>query len=920
MSNPIQLGERVRIEAPNLRLPEGAEKQDVMAWTSFKMQRYGKKMNVLKVGTRHMHFAQVRPSMHSRLHELVSFKSTQGLNLARHSSMSSGVDDVLRYGVTCTLRCMTGSKAGGRFLSPNNDNFMAWDRHAEALRSTIHSRKSSMSNLGGRRESIDLEDSDAVLHRESFKVIHVLATNMRKDWQEDAGASGEALVPSSRFALVSEFLQDSGKPCYVSAMPDGNLCFVPDLGPQCVFAVQRVDLEKTLEADALLCQTPTVRDDDESGAKSMHVEVPDEFIECQTWGGGLNRQWVARKGKNMHFTTVEGKPISGLDTLPAWWTADGLGHFRVEAIPDNEAMEADPEGWMYGSSWKDMFRASEPEIHEASHKSNSSRYSHRIRKWVRLDSHEHKVWKRDLKTAAGEDTVPHYRCPTAEDSQDLSSPEGEEKISTTDRTPEWKSGRGSAVGLTSGTSGMIAQQDANSMSEEGAIELAYRSVAMENGGGELTVEQVRQMGHLDAETLQRFEEQHTNKDDTVSLEEFKDLSRGSDLISFLDVQSSSRNSLADQPQTSLLWAGQALLPAADSWKGRVLVTTKLDQSRNITDFALSKKLVDLSQSKSVPSGELEKDGESKEASETKHNAVEEDAQDNPEADVEVDDPSDGRPCAFCYVEVSVSEKTLKIRNDSEKGITFTIDLKERGWYVETVHDPVVAERSLDVIERRKKQAEFDDAVAQIEALQEERKNSPNKRAKDRLTEKISGFIDTKILGQDQMKGRPPAQGWMRLVTTINENGKFQELVFSPVETRSAFVSSANESERGKRQNYQSNLELCRQCIIDSMPDTPAMRESMTNDLLRVQKKLASMKQFTTENSAADLFKQFSSETEGMAEIDQRIEGYQKKQREILLRIQDKINEVEAGNLVGVALCSLFFPCKFTPPPPPPAVT
>merc|ERR1711871_280251 len=135
-----------------------------------------------------------------------------------------------------------------------------------------------------------------------------------------------------------------------------------------------------------------------------------------------------------------------------------------------------------------------------------------------------------------------------------------------------------------------------------------------------------------------------------------------------------------------------------------------------------------------------------------------------------------------------------------------------------------------------------------------------------------------------MKGRPPAQGWMRLVTTTNKKGSFQELVFSPIETLSAFVSSANESERGKRQNYQSNLELCRQCIIDGMPDTPAMRESMRNDLLRVQQKLAGMKQFTTENAAADLFKQFSSETEGMAEIDERIEDYQKKQREILLRI------------------------------------
>ena len=87
-------------------------------------------------------------------------------------------------------------------------------------------------------------------------------------------------------------------------------------------------------------------------------------------------------------------------------------------------------------------------------------------------------------------------------------------------------------------------------------------------------------------------------------------------------------------------------------------------------------------------------------------------------------------------------------------------------------------------------------------------------------------------------------------------------------------------------------------MIDAMADTPAMRKRMQADLVHVQQKLAGMKQFTTENAAADLFKKFSAETEGMAEIDERIEVMQKKQHEVLLRIQKKIQEVEDGDLVS----------------------
>lgn len=153
-----------------------------------------------------------------------------------------------------------------------------------------------------------------------------------------------------------------------------------------------------------------------------------------------------------------------------------------------------------------------------------------------------------------------------------------------------------------------------------------------------------------------------------------------------------------------------------------------------------------------------------------------------------------------------------------------------------------------------------------------------------------------------MLGRPAAQGWLRLVLRDGNSG-FRELVFSPLENQSSFVSSPQETVRGKKQNYQNNLELCRQTIIDAMPDTPAMRESLARSMAHVQHKLAAMKQFTTDNAAADLFKKLSAETAGMAEIDERIEGYKKQQHEVLLRIQRKIRAVEDGNLVRELPCS-----------------
>ena len=148
-----------------------------------------------------------------------------------------------------------------------------------------------------------------------------------------------------------------------------------------------------------------------------------------------------------------------------------------------------------------------------------------------------------------------------------------------------------------------------------------------------------------------------------------------------------------------------------------------------------------------------------------------------------------------------------------------------------------------------------------------------------------------------MLGRQKQQVWLRLRLRL-EDEKHYELIFSPIEDVSSFFISDNENEIGKKENYQNHYEICRSILIDSMQDTYEMREIISNDLQIVMSKLASMKQFTTTNGAVDLFNQFSQETKGMGEIDERINSYQKQQRQVLQNIKHKIQEIQDGNLVS----------------------
>ena len=115
----------------------------------------------------------------------------------------------------------------------------------------------------------------------------------------------------------------------------------------------------------------------------------------------------------------------------------------------------------------------------------------------------------------------------------------------------------------------------------------------------------------------------------------------------------------------------------------------------------------------------------------------EEEDDVPESDAN-DDPANGRLCSFGRMKVSVSGGSLSISADtttSSESFDFTMNLRERGWYVESVHEPIVAARSLQYEVRRKKQAEYDEAVARIAELQDERKQLSTSEPKIALQKK-----------------------------------------------------------------------------------------------------------------------------------------------------------------------------------------
>jgi hypothetical protein len=887
MSDPILLGERLRIEVPNAAITSG-DKYSSVAWCTRKEQKSG-------LLSKHQHLALLEQNAASELADLISFKSADGRNV-------SNDDDAVRYGDPFSIRCLTRSKAGGRYLSPSSDS-LVWDRHAEALRRDhdINKKKAE------KEDEFGVPDA----HNEMFRVIHIVASNMRRDWQHNVTATGNPLVPSSKFGLVHIKRLEGGKqPAYVAASEDGkSLHFVADLSSLCVFTVRRVNLEQILQTEGLLSPLPktisSLNDEDthapiessvgeikESGSSSNNKKVrptelsallddfPSELIECQTYSFG---QWIARKG-DYRFCTINNRPLKLNKSLVPWWTADGLSHWRVVLDADDndgdDICDTDREGWMYGNGWSKMFKDVNPQV-----SNERSKYKYRMRKFEKLDLS--KLLEYDVRcgTCSGELVVPRWRKP---------QPDGNGKIVdgiTDDEDVDFQHGD---LPQTEGTPSNLQEK----IEEDEQLEILYK--ALTKGDESLKMHHVQD---LDGFQNGEFEALDTNGDGTVTLEEFKEHARKTNLVKTNNEKKFSSTSNVDVPT---VWAGQALLPKQTTWKGRVIISNKwFNENKDIVDYAVIKEILkELPSAPNVEEMEEKEEKEEKEVTRKKKKKRKEKKrklkEEREEANKEL---SNGRPYIYADLSVDIQSSILNlvVINDEKKkegkNNSIDINLKKYGLSIESIPERIVASNSLEENLRNQEKKKFNDIVTSIEELQERRKKLPpnNNSAKNKINELINEQIKNKIKQRDQMLGRPPQQGWLCL-RMKDEKNQVSELIFSPLENESSFISSESEFEIGKRENYQNNFEIVRSVIIDSMRDTNEMRTIINNELRLAMSKLASMKQFTTTNGANDLFEKFNKDTIGMAEIDERIDGLQKSQREALVRIKNKIIELENGNL------------------------
>lgn len=765
--NPIQLGERLRIEVPNVKDPSG-DKHSTMAWAAKKDKHSGKAFNVLNIGTKHMHFAQLEANTTSSLTSLVSFKSAEGYNTLLHDTSSTSNDDVVRYGVAYSLRCLTKSKAGGRYLSPNND-LLAWDRHADALR-TDHATSKAKADA-------DDDFKDPEHHAEMFRVIHLVATNMRRDWQEDIQAAGNPLVPTSRFGLVHEQRLEAGKPAFVAASANGTqLHFVPDLGPLCVFVVKRTSLDQILKADGLLATRPKTlpgskgRSNTEDGedvfvpgesfvgemkqerasvstTQKLLDNFPNDFIECQTYSYG---QWIARKGE-YHFCTTDNKPLKAATNLVPWWTADGLSHWRVSLDADDNdgdgEISTDNEGWMYGKNWNKMFKNENPQV------SNESKgCKHRIRKYETFGTTKLMEWDERCGTCAGELSVPKWRLAVADSDGKTVSQDGGAGANggtttnnggTTNEDDDDEGGFQHAelpsTTTTGGSGGKLRTQ--SQIEHDEALELAYHSLTQ----GEESLKKHHVEG-VEGFEKNEFDTLDANGDGTVTLEEFKNHARKSKTVK----KGAKKGAAVD---VSAIWAGQALLPQQTQWKGRVMITNKWkDSGTNVQDYAVLAEMlaayveVDGNSStggdtKNTDEEQKEeatkKNSDGKEKKKSKRKKDKKKSKKDQEGDKEKNENliSNGRPYLFGELSIDIATSVLRIAvttNTKEGAGTekvIEINLKERGRSIASIPEQTVAHNSLEESIRNQAQQEFDTSCQSIADLQERRKNLPpnNKR-------------------------------------------------------------------------------------------------------------------------------------------------------------------------------------------------
>lgn len=274
MSTHIVLGERLEIisAASNGR-----------AWSTVKEKRG------LFAGDQH--HLDTKEYQQLVLSDLICFKGNQG----EQTDGSDDYDDVVRFSKDYTIRALTTSKAGGRFLTTNGSN-------------TVFS----------------LSNADVSLERGFNKTC---LFKIRAAAESSRGITAKSMFAEEVYPNVKVVFESTSNPGkFICINATKNQIGMEGISERCVFIIKRANLKKYL------------RSSDETSGK-----VRDGIcFECQKKVGS---NWVARS-KTEHYVDSSGKqPLGTMDTL------DGLGTWRVE-----QRDGCDLQGWDYGAGrWEHFF-------------------------------------------------------------------------------------------------------------------------------------------------------------------------------------------------------------------------------------------------------------------------------------------------------------------------------------------------------------------------------------------------------------------------------------------------------------------------------------------------------------------------------------------------------------------------------------
>ena len=815
MAGHLLLGERLEIWSVAEK-----GKQQPLVWGSLKTKRglFGVDQHYLH-GKKHEDIT---------LGDLMAIKGSQG----EQTDGTEDYDDIVRFSKDYTIRCLTHSKVGGRFLTTSSG--------APVFSTTT----CDVARDGGFNKAV---------------LFKIRASN-----ETSRGLTAKSMFAEEVYANTKVVFESTAAPGkFISITSKGSGIGLEGLSSRSIFVIKRANLSKYLT------------NSDDSFGKLNHEGI---MWECHKKSGG---SWVARSHEE-HFVNVHGKP---LQTVP---TFDGLGMWRVHLNPG-----ADPQGWDYGAEkWSHFL---DPKRRPFQYTGKETK---RVRRWVHQNS---RFFKND------EAIIP-----------------GKKKQSKPRR-------------FSTAAGEMPDHLDFLPSQEEAMKQAAANSVLKDDGSGDEESDEEHEL-EVVVETGAEEDDGEGGEEDSAPRKD-SSASATSERSSFSEPQKTPEKkartkraakmgfdevTLQKRDDTKLKnwWAMDNPIPRSDSWTGHVWLTRKIDGSATCLDGIGEHSLHSSdsvhatvqnegSSSETVVDVKIGEGKEKQQTDDTPEETKEEGTEEEAEREAAEDQPAeDGHPSSsaaasdkeapalprVCYghFEVSSDRQEAILTVGDQK---IVIDLT-KGIVVCAVKDAVAAEKSLLEGEAKTWSNRLSILEAKIDALKVKRKGKL-KAEQDAINKKIYGYLDRRLAYRDQSRGRLPAQGWLQLKIR-RENNKVVEWVISPVETESSYVYGVQEGSgyiQGKRDNYRNNFEICRQVLVDNIPETREMKREFSKCIYNARRSLAGMVEYQAKNCARDATMAARQSSQDELEMEKELGKYQERQEKLLKESEEKVFEVINNNKV-----------------------